>query len=68
LRESGILHDTPETAASILNNIYRDPLSWWMSPEVQDAKNKFSDQFAKTNGDWLAQWNGELLKLIHASD
>ena len=68
LRESGILHDTPESAASILNNIYRDPLSWWMSPEVQDAKNKFSDRFARTDGDWLAQWNRELLKLIHVSD
>jgi len=63
LRKAGILHDTPESAASKLNNIYQDPLSWWVSPEIQNARNKFCDRFARTNNDWLAQWEGELLKL-----
>ena len=41
LREAGILHDTPEILASKLNEIYEDPMFWWMSTEVQYAKNKF---------------------------
>ncbi len=64
LREAGILHDTPGSATSKLNEIYQNPRSWWMSLEVQDAKNKFCDQFVRTNPDWLAQWKGELLKLM----
>ncbi len=63
LREAGMLHDTPESAASKLNEIYKDPLSWWMLPEVQDAKNKFCDRFARISDDWLARWKEELLKL-----
>jgi putative transferase (TIGR04331 family) len=64
LRKAEILHDTPEQLALKLNEIYSDPLSWWMSAEIQDAKNKFCNRFAKTGDDWVTQWKGELLKLI----
>ena len=64
LREAGILHDTPEELASKLNKINVDPLSWWMSREVQEAKNKFCDRFARTSQSWLTQWKRELLKFI----
>jgi putative transferase (TIGR04331 family) len=64
LKNVGILHETPESAASKLNKIYQNPLSWWVSPKVQDAKNKFCDRFARTGNDWKAQWQGELSKLI----
>jgi putative transferase (TIGR04331 family) len=63
LREAGILYYTPESAASKLNEIYQDPLSWWMSPRVQDARNKFCDRFVRTSEDWVAQWKEELWKL-----
>jgi putative transferase (TIGR04331 family) len=63
LREADILHDTPESVASKLNKIYQDPNSWWVSPEVQDARNKFCNQFARTSDDWLTQWKRELAKL-----
>jgi putative transferase (TIGR04331 family) len=64
LREAGILHDTPEALALKSNEIYDDPMSWWMSAEIQDAKNKFCNRFARTSDDWLAQWNDALTKLI----
>ena len=64
LREAGILHDTPETLASKLNDIYQNPLSWWMSSDVQGAKNKFCDRFARVSDDWKAEWQLELSKLI----
>ena len=63
LREAGILYDSPESAASKLNEIYQDPNSWWASPKIQDVKNKFCDRFARTSNDWLAQWKRELTKL-----
>ncbi|HIC59813.1 MAG TPA: hypothetical protein EYO71_07040 [Rhodospirillales bacterium] len=63
LREVGILYDSPESAASKLNEIYQDPNSWWVSPKIQDARNKFCDRFARTSNDWLAQWKRELTKL-----
>jgi len=65
LREAGVLYDTPESAASMLNEIYENPISWWMSPRVQDARNKFCDRFARTSDDLVIQWKEELLKLIH---
>jgi putative transferase (TIGR04331 family) len=65
LRKAEILHDTPETLASKLNEIYEDPMSWWMSSGTQDAKNKFCRRFARTSDDWVVQWKEELMKLIH---
>jgi putative transferase (TIGR04331 family) len=64
LKNVGILHETPESAASKLNKIYQNPLSWWMSPDVQDAKNKFCDRFARVSVDWKTEWQLELSKLI----
>jgi putative transferase (TIGR04331 family) len=63
LKNVGILHETPESAASKLNKIYQNPRSWWMSPDVQDAKNKFCDRFARVSDDWLFEWKKELLAL-----
>jgi len=63
MRRVGILHDSPESAAEKVNEIYLAPLSWWMSPEVQEAKDLFREQFAKISRTWLSQWKRELLKL-----
>jgi len=65
LRKVGVLHDTPESAASKLNKIYKDPLAWWLSPIVQDAKDKFCDRFARVSEDWSEEWKKELLKLTY---
>ena len=66
LRRSGIFHESPESAAAKVNEIYQDPLSWWMSPEVQEAKNKFCRQFAHTSEKWIGEWKGEILKASKA--
>jgi putative transferase (TIGR04331 family) len=63
LREAGILHDTPEALAREIKKIYSDPMSWWMSHEVQEAREKFCDQFARTSKKWHKEWKGELLRL-----
>jgi putative transferase (TIGR04331 family) len=64
LRRVKILHDTPESAAEFINEIYEDPLLWWMSSELQQVKDKFCQQFARTSKNWLKEWKEELLKLI----
>ena len=63
LRKVGILYDTPESAASKVNEIYENPLAWWMSAEVQEAKNIFCQEYARTSENWLTEWKNELLNL-----
>lgn len=63
LRSAGILHDTPESAAAKTNEICHDPISWWQQPEIQEAKNRFCYQFARTSDNWLEEWKAELLSL-----
>jgi putative transferase (TIGR04331 family) len=62
LRQAGIFHDNPESIAKKVNDIYEDPLSWWLTPEIQDAKDRFCHQFARTNENWIAEWKEELVK------
>lgn len=61
LRRVGILHDTPESAAAKVNEIYKDTDAWWYKPEIQKAKNEFCLQFARTSENWLKEWRKELL-------
>ncbi|MBF0195862.1 MAG: hypothetical protein HQL71_14985 [Magnetococcales bacterium] len=62
LRQEGILHDTPQSAAYQLNKIYADPQQWWQQANVQDAKNKFCSAFADVGPDWQNEWVRELKK------
>ena len=63
LRSAGIFHDTPESAAELVNRIYRDPLSWWSTPTVKRAKDQFCHAFARTSTDWRKEWAAELHQL-----
>ena len=60
-----ILHDSPESAANLVNEIYEDPLTWWMAPERQKVKDNFCYQFARTSKNFLEEWKAELLKLTN---
>ena len=60
LRDVGILHKDPVDAAQKVNEVYKDPLSWWSSSEVQEAKNAFCNQFAYACDDWKDIWISEL--------
>ncbi len=62
LRKSEILHDSPESAAAKVNDIYKDPLSWWMSEKVQASKKKFCHRFARSGLNWISTWKDEFLK------
>jgi len=63
LRKAGILYKTPQKAAKKVNEIFDDPLHWWMSPEIQEAKNLFCNNFAVTSKKWSEEWKKELSKI-----
>ena len=63
LRTAEILHDTPESAAQKVNAIYSDPVTWWKTPEVQDAKNHFCEQYAKSLPKWIKEWKAKLVEI-----
>jgi putative transferase (TIGR04331 family) len=67
LREVGILHDTPESAAAKANEIYQDPQSWWQQPMIQKTRNRFCERFVRTSRDWLTEWKAELLEQANSS-
>jgi putative transferase (TIGR04331 family) len=54
LKKVKILHDTPESAAEHLANIWNDIPKWWNSEEVQEAVLKFCNQWSYTGQDVLS--------------
>lgn len=60
LRDRGILHDTPNSAAAKVEQVLGDPMSWWLSGPVQRAKDRFTKRFARASAGWRAEWAREL--------
>jgi len=47
LRSVGIFHDTPESAARQITEVWGDISSWWLSTEVQDVRREFCHQYSR---------------------
>ena len=47
LKDVGILHSSPDSAARQVNQIYHCVDEWWQSPEVERTVNEFKEVFAK---------------------
>lgn len=54
----GILHYTVESLVKRLEQVYENPMKWWLQEDVQMVVNKFSKQFAYTSKNWLNEWKG----------
>jgi len=63
LRKTGILHDTPESAASMINKVFNNPAEWWNGPAVQKTIKTFCERFALSRPHPLRDWKKELLAL-----
>ena len=63
LTSAGILYGNPLSAAHKLNEIASDPLGWWNSNHIQDARAKFCGRFALSDKDWLGSWQSEFSNL-----
>jgi putative transferase (TIGR04331 family) len=47
LRGAGILADSPEQAAQLVAQYWDDTDSWWKSEQVQSARGRFCEQYAR---------------------
>ncbi len=47
LKKAGIFHETPESAAAKVAEVWNDVTGWWNRPEVRGACVKFCDRFAR---------------------
>ncbi len=45
--EVGILHTDAKCAADFITKIENNPLDWWLTPKVQEAKNNLLDKILK---------------------
>jgi len=61
--QAGVFHDNPESAAKKVNEVYEDPMTWWLSTEVQEVKNRFCHRFARTSPNWLSKWKNEINRI-----
>jgi putative transferase (TIGR04331 family) len=48
LREAGIVADTPEQAAALVNSRWDSIDEWWESAKVQEARKTFCAEYART--------------------
>jgi putative transferase (TIGR04331 family) len=47
LRDVGIFHDTPESAANKMAEIWDDVDKWWQDEELQKVRIEFCDYFSR---------------------
>lgn len=59
LRDCGILFDTPEAAALVVNAVYSDVEAWWNVAERQKTIRSFCERFARTSPDAFTLWSEE---------
>ena len=64
LKKVQILHNSPESAAMLLNEICNDIEIWWNEPERQKAVHAFRDKFAYVPKNALKWWLNEFKEII----
>lgn len=60
LLDAGILWHDPERAAAHAAAVWADPRAWWSRPEVQDARRRLVERFARGGAHWEQEWAGML--------
>lgn len=53
MEEIGLFHQTPESAARHINEIYNNPRAWWDEPRVRMVRDQFQQLFVKTSRHFL---------------
>ncbi len=64
LLKAGIHYKTPEDAGKKLIEVFEDPIGWWRTKEVQDARNTFLERFGYSRKNWLKIWTEELEQIL----
>ena len=63
LRQCNMLFNDPIAAAEHINKIWPNIDSWWLSDDVQNAREAWSNNFARTDRFWWWAWIKALVKL-----
>jgi putative transferase (TIGR04331 family) len=67
LQRVGIFHDTPESAARHVNNIWDDVEAWWTSPEVREVLESFKQSYCRMDKNMLSRLEVTLRSVIAGS-
>ncbi len=62
-RKAGILYKTPKDAGRKFAEVFHDPIGWWRSKYIQDARDVFLKRFGYSRKDWLKIWAEELKQI-----
>lgn len=66
LVDAEILFFDPKLCANKINEVFKDPISWWLRDEVQHAKSSFCEVYAKES-DNISRDLSKILKEISKS-
>jgi putative transferase (TIGR04331 family) len=56
LREVGILHDTAQTAAQKVNEVWDRVEPWWGKGKIQVVREMLCQAYAHTSNTWWLEW------------
>ena len=65
LKEVGVFHETPESAAKHITEIWNDVEKWWNSDSVTKAVKDFCEKFNRTNKNVVYMMQKEFVNLIN---
>ncbi|MBH10182.1 MAG: hypothetical protein CMG74_07505 [Candidatus Marinimicrobia bacterium] len=65
LKNMGVLHTSPESAAEKVLETYRNPSLWWANSEIQEARKEFVKKYALFDDKWLVHWRDEFSKVLN---
>jgi putative transferase (TIGR04331 family) len=63
LKEVGVFHETPESAAIHISEIWDNVDNWWTSDSVSKAVSNFCENYNKTNKNLVETIHKELIAL-----
>ena len=64
LKNVGIFHSSPESAALHLNSVYNEISRWWKSDEVQYARSEFCRKLVNIDDHLVTTWAKALKSLL----
>lgn len=65
LKDAHILHDTPESAAAWVAQVYDDTDSWWLNESCQKAVKDFCYLYARTSKTSFSDWKKTFETLVN---
>jgi len=64
LKSVGIFHDTPESAAIHLTEVWDDIDSWWKDKKLQDIREDFCFKYSRKSKDPLSEFVLKIQSLV----